>query len=66
MGFINPVPTLLETFLLFRTSTKDTSAFQHVGSGSFCEDGGDLLEGRQKPKQNDFVTTAVSMIGETS
>jgi len=26
-------------------SSNDTSAFQHVGSGSFCEDGGDLLEG---------------------
>jgi len=24
---------------------QDGSAFQHVGSGSFCEDGGDLLEG---------------------
>eukprot|EP00434_Breviolum_minutum_P029217 symbB.v1.2.025842.t2/scaffold2495.1/size77801/3 len=28
-----------------RASSNDTSAFQHVGSGSFCEDGGDLLEG---------------------
>lgn len=24
---------------------EDASAFQHVGTGSFCEDGGDLLEG---------------------
>lgn len=45
--YIRDLPT-------FRTSTKDTSAFQHVGSGSFCEDGGDLLEGRQKPNKTSY------------